>query len=102
MSADDRAQSANGTPIISLEALEKAEKFVEEEEGATNRLKGWLGAFIVWAAIAMSLFHLYAAMTIFQAHVQRGIHVAFMLFLVFLLFPLAKRFRHRVMWWDWL
>ncbi len=33
---------------------------------------------------------------------QRGIHVAFVLFLVFLLFPLAKRFRHRVTWWDWL
>ncbi|HEX6017765.1 MAG TPA: TRAP transporter fused permease subunit, partial [Burkholderiaceae bacterium] len=28
--------------------------------------------------------------------------VAFVLFLCFLLFPLAPRFRHRVMWWDWI
>ncbi len=35
-------------------------------------------------------------------HVLRGIHVAFVLFLCFLLYPVAKRFRHRVHWWDWL
>jgi TRAP transporter 4TM/12TM fusion protein len=28
--------------------------------------------------------------------------VAFVLFLCFLVFPVAVRFRHRVMWWDWL
>ena len=83
-------------------ALKKAAAYVEEEEGATNHLAGRLGIFLVAVAITMSVFHLYAAMTIMQAHVQRGIHVAFVLFLVFLLFPLAKRFRHRVTWWDWL
>jgi TRAP transporter 4TM/12TM fusion protein len=87
---------------VSDEALKKAEQFVEAEEGATNRLAGWLGTFVAVTAIVMSLFHLYAAMSILQAHVQRGIHVTFVLFLVFLLFPVAKRFRHRVMWWDWL
>ncbi len=25
-----------------------------------------------------------------------------MLFLSFLVFPVARRFRHRIMWWDWL
>ncbi len=25
-----------------------------------------------------------------------------MLFLSFLMFPIAPRFRHRVMWWDWI
>jgi TRAP transporter 4TM/12TM fusion protein len=31
----------------------------------------------------------------------RPVHVGFMLFLSFLLFPVAKRFRHRAYWWDW-
>jgi TRAP transporter 4TM/12TM fusion protein len=49
----------------------------------------------------MSLFHLYAAYGIMPTHVLRGIHVAFILFLGFLLFPVSKRFRHQVRWWDW-
>ena len=35
-------------------------------------------------------------------HVLRGLHVGFVLFLCFLLYPVAQRFRHRVRWWDWL
>jgi TRAP-type uncharacterized transport system fused permease subunit len=30
----------------------------------------------------------------------REIHVGLVLFLSFMLFPVAKRFRHRLMWWD--
>jgi TRAP transporter 4TM/12TM fusion protein len=33
---------------------------------------------------------------------MRATHVAFVLFLTFLIFPVARRFRHRVMPWDWL
>ena len=29
-------------------------------------------------------------------------HVGFVLFLCFLMFPVSARFRHRIMWWDWL
>ena len=32
----------------------------------------------------------------------RPVHVGFVLFLCFLVFPVAQRFRHRIMWWDWL
>ena len=88
--------------VISDEALKKAEEFIEAEEGATNKLAGWLGTAVALAAIVMSLFHLYAAMSIMPTHILRGIHVAFMLVLVFLLFPMTKRFRNRVAWWDWL
>ena len=98
----DREIAPDGTVAVSGEALKKAEEFIEAEEGASNRLTGRLGTFVVVTAIVMSLFHLYASVSILQAHVQRGIHVAFVLFLVFLLFPLAKRFRHRVTPWDWL
>ena len=88
--------------VVSAEAIKKAEQYIEEEEGAINKLPGALGAITTALAVIMSLFHLYAAYGIMPTHVLRGIHVAFILFLGFLLFPVAKRFRHRIMWWDWL
>ena len=88
--------------IVSDEALRKAELYVEEEEGAANRIKGWLGVFLTVVAVAMSLFHLYTAYAIVPTQTLRPVHVAFVLFLTFLMFPIAARFRHRIMWWDWL
>ena len=32
--------------IVSDEALKKAEEFIEVEEGASNRLSGWLGTLV--------------------------------------------------------
>jgi len=87
---------------VSQEALRKAEEFIEEEEGAANRLRGWLAAFVTAVAVLMSVFHLYAAYAIVPTQILRPVHVAFVLFLSFLVFPVAKRFRHRVMWWDWI
>ena len=83
-------------------ALRKAEEYIEAEEGATNRLTGLLGHLVVVVAVVMSLFHLYAAYAIVPTQELRMIHVGFVLFLVFLLFPFSRRFRHRVMWWDWI
>ena len=53
-------------------------------------------------AFVMSAFHLYTAYAIVPTQTLRPMHVAFVLVLCFLVFPVAKRFRHRVMWWDWL
>ncbi len=89
-----------GTPEISAEALKKAEEFVEQDEGATNRFHGWLGPAIAVLAIAMTIFHLYAAYDIVAAQVLRPVHVGFVLMLSFLLFPIARRYRHRLMPWD--
>jgi TRAP-type uncharacterized transport system fused permease subunit len=80
--------------------LEKAAAFIEEEEGATSRHRGWLGYLTATLLVVMSLFHLYAAVDIVSAQVLRPVHVGFTLLLVFLLFPIAKRFRNRLMWWD--
>ena len=88
-------------PLISEEALQKAQLYVEEEEGASNRLSGRLAAFITLVAVGMSVFHLYAAYAIVPTQVLRPVHVGLVLFLCFLLFPLSRHFRHRVMWWDW-
>lgn len=81
-------------------ALKKAEKYIEEEEGAVSHLKGWTDIFITAVAVVMSLFHLYAAYGIVPTQMLRAVHVAFVLFLAYLLFPVAQRFRNRIMWFD--
>lgn len=86
---------------VSEEALKRAEEMIEREEGAHNRLVGWTAGLVTLVAVAMSLFHLYTAYAIVRPEHLRATHVAFVLFLTFLVFPVAKRFRHRVMWWDW-
>ncbi len=86
---------------ISEEALARAEEMIEQEEGVQNKFRGRMAGFIALVAVAMSLFHLYASYEIVRTEVLRATHVAFVLFLSFLIFPVAKRYRHRVMWWDW-
>ena len=80
--------------------LRRAEAYIEQEEGATNRLSGWAGAAVTAIAVAMSLFHLYAAYDIVPTQELRYIHVGFVLVLCFLLFPVARRFRDSIRWWD--
>ena len=86
---------------ISEEALARAEEMIEEEEGVQNKFKGAMANFIIAVAVMMSLFHLYASYEIVRTEVLRATHVAFALFLCFLIFPVSRRFRHRVMPWDW-
>ena len=96
-------------PGISEEALHKAEEFIEADEGAINRLSGIAGTVVTTIAVVMSLFHLYAAIAgawpfsdfpIIATQPLRYTHVAFVLVLCFLLFPMATRFRNRIRWWD--
>ena len=73
--------------------------YIEEEEGAANRLLGFAAAFVTAIAVGMSLFHLYTAIAgvpplftefpIIATQPLRYTHVAFVLVLCFLLFPLA-------------
>jgi TRAP transporter 4TM/12TM fusion protein len=86
---------------VSEAALARAEEMIEREEGVHNKLAGRLAALVATVAVAMSLFHLYTAYYIVRPEHLRSTHVAFVLFLTFLVFPVARRFRHRVMWWDW-
>lgn len=86
---------------LDAEAARRVEELIEAEEGAMNRLKGALGVLAVAVALAMSLFHLYAAWSIVPTTALRFAHVGFTLVLGFLLFPVARRFRDRVPLWDW-
>ena len=94
---------------MSAEALRKAEEFIEADEGAVNRLSGLAGQAVTTVAVAMSLFHLYAAVAgawpfsdfpIIATQPLRYAHVAFVLVLSFALFPAAARFRNRIYWFD--
>ena len=88
--------------VISEEALKEAEKYIEEEEGPSRRLTGTMDLFITVVAVVMSLIHLYAASPfgVIMTQVLRGIHVMFVLFLSFLVFPSFKRFKNRIVWYD--
>ncbi|MFI4923776.1 MAG: TRAP transporter permease [Vicinamibacteria bacterium] len=85
---------------VSEERLRAAEAFVEQDEGAVSRYRGALAYVTTALLVVMSLYHLYAAVDIVPAQVLRPVHVGFVLVLVFLLFPIAKRYRNRLMWWD--
>src|SRR6476646_2726532 len=98
MAEDVRAGA--GSEVITEEQLRKAEEYVQQEEGAANRLSGWVGIVVTGIAVAMTLFHLYAAYDIVPTIPLRYTHVAFVLLLSFLLFPLSARFRNRIQWFD--
>src|SRR4029453_19492383 len=81
------------------------------EEGATNRLGGWLGKAVIGLAVFVSVFPLYAASAgspffgwapIVPTYNLRPLHVAMVLTLVYLLFPMFRAWRNRVTPFDWL
>jgi TRAP transporter 4TM/12TM fusion protein len=69
--------------------LEKVDK-----ESTHRLLSGWQKALISLIALAFSCFHIYTAFFgVLDAHLQRAVHLAFVLTLVYLLFPAAKGMR---------
>ncbi len=91
-----------GGAEVSAEALAQAESYIEAEEGAANKFRGALAVLITVLAIGMSVFHLYTAYAIVPTQTLRPLHVSMVLVLTFLMFPVAARYRHRIMLWDWL
>ena len=59
--SEDASGAEAAAPTVSQAQLQKAEAYVEAEEGVVNRLFGWAGRLVTSIAVAMSLFHLYAA-----------------------------------------
>src|SRR5512144_2097001 len=97
---EEEKRSNDREVLVSEEALREAEKYIEEEEGPSRRLTGKMDVFITVVAVMMSLVHLYSAIGVIMTQVLRGIHVMFVLFLSFLVFPSFKRFRNRIIWYD--
>jgi TRAP transporter 4TM/12TM fusion protein len=86
--------------LLSDEERRKVEELIEQEEGGVSRFAGWYGRLLTSIAVAMTLFHLYAAASTIDQQSLREIHVAFALSLVFLLFPAVKSWRNRIAPWD--
>jgi len=96
---------------LSEDKRRRVEELIEEEEGATNRLGGWLGKGVIGLAVLVSVFHLYAAAAgspffqwapIIPTYNLRPLHVAMMLALIYLLYPIVSTWRNRVTALDWL
>ncbi|MGB9149994.1 MAG: TRAP transporter fused permease subunit [Burkholderiales bacterium] len=92
--------NATQNVVVSDAQLKQAEHFIEEEEGAASHFKGRLATLTTALLVGMSLFHLYAVYGVVSAPVLRPIHVGFVFLLTFLLFPIAPRFRDKLMWFD--
>ena len=97
---EEKGKTESHEEIVTEDALKKAEKYIEEEEGPSRRLSGKADLFITTVAVVMSLFHLYAAAGIVMTQMLRGIHVMFVLFLTFLVFPSMKSLKNRIVWID--
>lgn len=85
---------------LDAETRKRVEDLIKEEEGDANQYKGFLGVALTVVAVCMSLFHLYAAYAIVPAHILRTTHVTMVLVFIFLTFPIAARFKNRLMVWD--
>ena len=85
---------------VDASTLKKVEAFIEQEEGAQHRFAGAWGTFLFGVAVAMSLFHLWAAYGNINTYALRYVHVGFVLFLAFTLFPWRRAARHRFSWLD--
>ena len=85
---------------LDAETRKRVEDLIKEEEGDANQYKGFLGVALTVVAVFMSLFHLYAAYAIVPAHILRTTHVTMVLVFIFLTFPIAARFKNRLMVWD--
>jgi TRAP transporter 4TM/12TM fusion protein len=85
----DTAQAAlQADEVVNTEEIMK--KF--DKESDYRNLGGWRGKAIALVAIAFSLFQVYTAIFgVFDAMIQRTIHLSFAFFLIFILFPTSKR-----------
>ncbi|MBU3725229.1 MAG: TRAP transporter fused permease subunit [Burkholderiaceae bacterium] len=82
------------------ETRQRVENLIKEEEGDANSYRGLLGILLTVIAVGMSLFHLYAAYAIVPAQTLRMTHVVMVLAFIFITFPIALRYKNRLMWWD--
>jgi TRAP transporter 4TM/12TM fusion protein len=88
------------TPALDEKTQETVDSLIRQEEGDSHQYKGFLAIFLTLAAVAMSLFHLYAAYSIVPTLQLRVVHVGFVLAILFLSFPIAAKFKNRLMIWD--
>lgn len=85
------------------DTVDVAEIVAKYDKEATFRIfHGWLQTFIRILCILFSAFHLYtAAMGLYPPQIQRSVHLAFVLVLIYLLYPArASDSKHKLYWYD--
>jgi TRAP transporter 4TM/12TM fusion protein len=81
---------------LTEEQKKKLEKLMEEEEGATRKVKGFWDKVITWLAVALSAFALYTAVVPVTTQILRSVFVAFLLALSFLYYPLTVKYKGKI------
>jgi len=81
---------------LAEEKKQKIEQLIEEEEGISRKVKGFWQVLITALAVAMSLFAIYSTVFPVTTQILRGVHVAFMLVLSFLYFPISRKYKNKV------
>ncbi len=85
---------------VTEDQLKKVQELIEEEEGAVRTVGGAVQTFITYFAVAMTVFHLYAAVATITTQILRGVHVGMVLFLSFMVFPITPKKRGSLAWYD--
>lgn len=78
------------------QSTEELEELVEEFEGKTRHLPGRAGQLITAVLVVMSLYHLWGTNATIVTQIHRAVHLMFVLFLTFLLYPGWKDARSRI------
>ena len=94
--ADGKSPSAaSGGSAVDLDSPEFKKVLEKVDKESTHReLGGWQKIAISIIALAFSVFHIYTGLFgQLDAHLQRAVHLAFVLTLVYLLYPASKRMR---------
>ena len=90
MTDKQTTMGTSGTDLTE-EQKKKLEQLMEDEEGATRKVKGFWDKVITWLAIAMSAFALYTAIVPVTTQILRSVFVALLLALSFLYYPLTVK-----------
>ena len=85
---------------LTEEQQKKIQELIEQEEGITRKVTGFWNIIITALAVAMSLFAIYTTIFPVTTQIVRGIHVAFLLALSFLYYPVSKRFKGKITFFD--
>ena len=80
---------------------EISEKYDTDSLATTNGNKTVIDAIVRWVAISMSVYHIVASLWGRVPTLQhRGIHLAFVLFLGFMVYPMSKKLKGKHTVWD--
>ncbi len=87
------------TTIGEKQGSELDDKLQEEK---TRQFKPWLKRLVTIIAVTFSLYQLYSAgISSLPAMQHRAIHLSFALLLIFILYPIGKKDRKNIPWFDY-